>query len=606
MRLTIILLVAFLAATPRTVRQEDSLRRARMAEYYVAGDQEACLKAARELIDYHREKNNDRELFNAYATLFEQQQGWGRFDDAVATLEEMSALAQERRSALGAAVSEFCFGQLYLGNRQPQQAQGHYRRAFRQLLELGENGRALRAGFNLQAVAMNLDAPEDGLAINDSTQLLLERMERDSGRMAPTNRLKQTRYRFVLLQRLGRMEEASALKDTLLHYAALMPDASQDELVLTAIAQFEQQTGNKEAAYAALDTLINRHLRNDNYAKAAQFRLALADFQRENRDYDQAVDSYRQYAVENDSAQVHLTNRQLNELTQKYRLNELNMEHQAQREHIRAVAVAIILLLVLVFGSIYIRSLVRHRKKDEERIASLQEAGEKVRRADAAKERFIQNMTHELRTPLNAITGFSQLLALPDGTFSPEEKEEFGHHVMNGTRMMTMMLDDLISSSDMDSGGYKVRLEDAECGAICREAVTTAEHRLQPGVQLLFEPSIPLPFPLRTDPLRVQQVLANLLTNACKHTASGTIRLDCSTALEPGMLAFIVEDTGTGIPPEEAERIFERFVKLDDFVQGTGLGLSICRDIVTRLGGRIWLDTAYTGGARFVFTVPLS
>ncbi len=102
------------------------------------------------------------------------------------------------------------------------------------------------------------------------------------------------------------------------------------------------------------------------------------------------------------------------------------------------------------------------------------------------------------------------------------------------------------------------------------------------------------------------QVLVNLLTNACKHTVRGEIRLGCSLTDVPGMLSFSVEDTGPGIPASEAEHIFERFVKLNAFVQGTGLGLSICRQIAHALGGSVYLDTEYTGGARFVFNIPVS
>lgn len=270
------------------------------------------------------------------------------------------------------------------------------------------------------------------------------------------------------------------------------------------------------------------------------------------------------------------------------------------------MVLGILLLLGVILGLLsYVRNLRRTQRKDEEMIAELTAANERVLKADAAKDRFIQNMTHELRTPLNAITGFSQLLALPDGTFSAEEKEEFGKHVVNNTSMMTMLLDDLISTSAMDSGGYRITVGEAECESICKEAMTAAEHRLQAGVQLLFRPAMKLPFTFKSDALRIQQVLTNLLTNACKHTSAGEIRLGCSLQEIPGMLAFSVEDTGSGIPPEEAQRIFERFVKLDDFVQGTGLGLSICREIADKMGGRIYLDTSYSHGARFVFAVPV-
>lgn len=267
--------------------------------------------------------------------------------------------------------------------------------------------------------------------------------------------------------------------------------------------------------------------------------------------------------------------------------------------------VIILLLAAMAALLLHARNLRRNEESERKRVAELQEANERVRKADAAKDRFMQNMTHELRTPLNAITGFSQLLTMPDGTFSPEEKEEFGNHVVNNTKMMTMLLDDLINSSSMDGGGYSISKEDAECGEICREAITSAEHRLQGGVQLLFKPAMELPFVFHTDPLRTQQVLTNLLTNACKHTRQGEIRLGCSLDEAPGYISFSVEDTGPGIPEDQAEHIFERFVKLNDFVQGTGLGLSICREIAKKMDGNVFLDTSYKDGSRFVFRLPV-
>ena len=104
----------------------------------------------------------------------------------------------------------------------------------------------------------------------------------------------------------------------------------------------------------------------------------------------------------------------------------------------------------------------------------------------------------------------------------------------------------------------------------------------------------------------MQQILINLLTNSCKHTKEGEIVLSSSLTSRPGFVSYAVTDTGSGIPADQAERIFDRFTKLNEFVQGTGLGLSICRDISERMGASVYLDTTYTaGGARFVFEVPV-
>ena len=272
-----------------------------------------------------------------------------------------------------------------------------------------------------------------------------------------------------------------------------------------------------------------------------------------------------------------------------------------------ALLTTIILLGALLFTWVHLRHLKKKNEDDGRHIRELQEANEKVRLADAAKTRFVQNMSHEVRTPLNAIVGFSQLLSLPDGSFPEEEKEEFAGHIVNNTKMLTMLLDDILNASSMDKGDYRISYEDGECGFMAQAAISSSEHRLQPGVTMSYVPGFEGEFHFTTDPRRVQQILINLLTNSCKHTSQGSITLACSVDKNKGEVVYSVTDTGTGIPADQAEKIFERFTKLNEFVQGTGLGLSICRDIASRMGGRVFLDTTYKdGGARFIFTLPVN
>ena len=258
-----------------------------------------------------------------------------------------------------------------------------------------------------------------------------------------------------------------------------------------------------------------------------------------------------------------------------------------------------ILVAIMTFLIVHMSALNRHNRE-------LVDANRKVKLADEAKTRFIQNMSHEVRTPLNAIVGFSQLLSLPDGALSPEEKDEFSSHIINNTKMLTMLLDDILNASAMDSGKYSFTYETADRDYIAQQAISSSEHRLQPGVTLTYVPEEKEPLTFTTDPRRAQQILINLITNACKHTAEGSIVVASSLKETPGFITYSVTDTGSGVPPEQAEKIFERFTKLDEYVQGTGLGLSICRDIAGRMGGKVFLDTTHTGkGARFVFTLPL-
>ena len=307
-----------------------------------------------------------------------------------------------------------------------------------------------------------------------------------------------------------------------------------------------------------------------------------------------------------------VNNMRLEEASGRYQNYSLNRQLTEKSQEVlmatRLVEFLVMVILLVSSGFFWVhnRNLRKAREMDEERIRELKEANEQVELANAAKTRFVQNMSHEVRTPLNAIVGFSQLLALPDGSFPEEEKAEFSDHIINNTKMLTMLLDDILNASAMDAGKYRITYEEGEMHFIAQAAIRSAEHRLQPGVKMYYAPESEEPFTFQTDPRRVQQILINLLTNSCKHTKEGEIRLSSSLTSRPGFVSYFVTDTGPGVPADQAERIFERFTKLNDFVQGTGLGLSICRDIAGRMGASVYLDTTYTaGGARFVFEVPV-
>ena len=307
-----------------------------------------------------------------------------------------------------------------------------------------------------------------------------------------------------------------------------------------------------------------------------------------------------------------VNNMRLEEASGRYQNYSLNRQLTEKNQEVlmatRLVEFLVMVILLVSSGFFWVhnRNLRKAREMDEERIRELKEANEQVELANAAKTRFVQNMSHEVRTPLNAIVGFSQLLALPDGSFPEEEKAEFSDHIINNAKMLTMLLDDILNASAMDAGKYRITYEEGEMNFIAQAAIRSAEHRLQPGVKMYYAPESEEPFTFQTDPRRVQQILINLLTSSCKHTKEGEIRLSSSLTSRPGYVSYFVTDTGPGIPADQAERIFERFTKLNDFVQGTGLGLSICRDIAGRMGASVYLDTTYTaGGARFVFEVPV-
>ena len=245
-------------------------------------------------------------------------------------------------------------------------------------------------------------------------------------------------------------------------------------------------------------------------------------------------------------------------------------------------------------------------------VLNLKKAKSEADQANKMKTSFVQNMSHEIRTPLNAVVGYSQLLSMPDLELSEEEKEEYSEYVTNNSSLLMMLIDDILDLSDIDSGNYRLSIGDCRCNEICRMALKTVECRVPPGVKLDFVSDVSEELTVKSDAKRVQQIIINYLTNSCKHTLEGEIILGCTCAEKRGYVTFYVQDTGTGIPPEEAENIFRRFSKLDKFKQGSGLGLNICMVLAEKLGGIVELDKNYgrcSGkediGARFVFHLPV-
>lgn len=255
--------------------------------------------------------------------------------------------------------------------------------------------------------------------------------------------------------------------------------------------------------------------------------------------------------------------------------------------------------------SINTSEIEKARKELEAKNIELNAAVEKAVKADSFKTQFIKNMSHEIRTPMNAIMGFSQLLSMPDGFNTEEEKAQYASYIQSNSNMLLMLIDDILDLGDAENGSYRIELQDVRANDICRQAINSVEFRCPSAVRMYFTTGVDDDFMLHTDPRRVQQVLINYLTNACKHTNRGEIRVDVSLEENPGCVTFSVADTGTGVPPELAENIFERFMKVDSFKQGAGLGLNVCSTVASKLDGRVYLDTSYTSGARFVFVLPL-
>jgi len=247
-------------------------------------------------------------------------------------------------------------------------------------------------------------------------------------------------------------------------------------------------------------------------------------------------------------------------------------------------------------------------EKVARRTAELEKANARLLELDRIRSDFLSTVSHELRTPLTSIRSFSEILLRYD-VDDAEKRKKFVGIIHNEAERLTRMINDLLDLSKIEAGRLELYPEPLELEPVFSSALGAA-HPLfaEKGIKSESRVEAGLP-PVYADADRLHQVLTNLLSNAVKFSpAGGTIRLNGRK--KEGFALISVADEGPGIPPDRLEQVFERFHQLRDPQKshplGTGLGLTISREIVERMGGKIWVESELGAGAVFYFTVPFS
>jgi signal transduction histidine kinase len=297
-----------------------------------------------------------------------------------------------------------------------------------------------------------------------------------------------------------------------------------------------------------------------------------------------------------------------------------DLSHMRERANNRLLFLIIMSVVILVLAiAVVFRLLMRSRRmksslksaqqklQEEKKIISstmvdLMKAEDLANKANNLKTMFLQNMSHEVRTPLNSIIGFSQLLASSGKEMSPSDAAAYVDLISKNSNLLITIISDVLDISTIETGEMKFIPTDFSANEICTASIKSVEKNVRPGVSISFckhENDVKM----FADIQRVQQVILNYLTNACKFTEKGSIVLDYFT--DSDKITFSVTDTGIGIPEDKMDLIFNRFEKLNTFSQGTGLGLNICRLIANKLKGKAFIDKNYRGGSRFLFEIPI-
>ena len=384
---------------------------------------------------------------------------------------------------------------------------------------------------------------------------------------------------------------------------------------------YDWKVGNFQKALNVLDERETELKRKNNLATLMQLRKTKADILWDMNRKEEAAGLYRDFLLEQKKEKERneevatgefATMLNLQQLTaEKGRLEKISQEKQLQNTRIILFSVIGILCIVVVFlwqQKKLNTKLERSRDKLDEKNRILIEAKEELHKAKEAAEQsnwlktmFIQNMSHEIRTPLNSIVGFSGVLV-----DMLDDKEDIGQYVAlieSNSKLLLKLVGDILDISILDSE-VEIKHNAVDVNACCQASIDAAGTLFSPDTKLIFKPACD-ELIINSNYNYIVQVLDNLLSNASKFTHEGSVTLAYEVKKETNQLIFTVTDTGIGIPIDEQEHVFERFVKLDNFSQGAGLGLSICRIVAERLGGFLIIDREYTQGTRFIFCVSM-
>lgn len=382
--------------------------------------------------------------------------------------------------------------------------------------------------------------------------------------------------------------------------AQLIPEIQQYLLIID--ARYLVATGEHEAALTAYNDFLQTEYARINHNIYKEALLEKADLLVKMGNKEEAYGQYgKVFSYIKTSFEKNYP-KEIDRLCTRFQADQLAYQNErdrivSMRFYLAGIIVSVLFLIfLLVLGWKKIFRLKRSQIRQE---AMKEKAVQAIQR----KNMFLSNMSHEVRTPLNAIVGFSAVLTDEDESFDDESRREFSEIIKVNSFQLLKLINDILDFSDFENDNITFNIRTHDAVKLCNEVVETVMASRKLEVEIRFDTDLSV-LMLDTDDARLRQVLINLLVNAAKFTEQGSIVLELKMA-DADTALFSVTDTGCGIPPEKQHLIFERFEKLNDFVQGSGLGLSICQLIVKYMNGKLWVDSGYTRGARFCFTHPL-
>ena len=374
-------------------------------------------------------------------------------------------------------------------------------------------------------------------------------------------------------------------------------------------ARYYQCTGDYERAVAYIDSTITAYKSKGIKADLAPIYATQSYLYEEMGDYKNALKAVRTTNNIRFNERVEEAQSSLAEMQTLFEVGRLEFEKSRLTGRIRFIALLAggILVLLLIGWSVYQYVMVRQLKQIRRQLTDAnEEITRQSRRAmesEKMKTAFINSMCHEIRTPLNAINGFSDLLL--EGDHDHNTRREFREQIWASTTALTTLLENMLELSSLVSSEEPLPLAETDLGLLCAERLQIQRELSQnPSVEYILKGGGRGTCVIPTNETYMTRVIDNLLQNAAKFTAAGSVTVCCDKDDSTRKLRIRVTDTGIGIAPDKQEWVFDRFTKVDSFKPGSGIGLYLCRLIVTRLGGAIRVCPDYRAGCCIEITLP--
>ena len=374
-------------------------------------------------------------------------------------------------------------------------------------------------------------------------------------------------------------------------------------------ARYYQCTGDYERAVAYIDSTITAYKSKGIKADLAPIYATQSYLYEKMGDYKNALKAVRTTNNIRFNERVEEAQSSLAEMQTLFEVGRLEFEKSRLTGRIRFIALLAggILVLLLIGWSVYqyvmVRRLTHIRRQLTDANEEITRQSRRAMESEKMKTAFINSMCHEIRTPLNAINGFSDLLL--EGDHDHDTRREFREQIWASTTALTTLLENMLELSSLVSSEEPLPLAETDLGLLCAERLQIQRELSQnPSVEYVLKGGGRGTCVIPTNETYMTRVIDNLLQNAAKFTAAGSVTVCCDKDDRTRKLRIRVTDTGIGIAPDKQEWVFDRFTKVDSFKPGSGIGLYLCRLIVTRLGGAIRVCPDYRAGCCIEITLP--